>query len=127
MYKAYHSLFIVFLFLLYPFSINAAEESESGSPLLRLWYPEPASQWVEALPVGNGSLGAMVFGGVKKERIQFNEDTIWTGIPHDYSNPFAYEHLPQIRRLLLEGKQKRIICLDTKRGQKIWLDGKLDK
>ncbi len=73
---------------------------------MRLWYDEPASQWTEALPVGNGSLGGMVFGGVSKEHIQFNEDTVWTGIPRDYSHPDAYQFLPQIRQLLFEGKQR---------------------
>jgi len=72
---------------------------------LALWYRRPASKWVEALPVGNGRLGAMVFGGVPEERIQFNEDTLWTGQPHDYTHPGAAQHLPEIRRLLAEGKQ----------------------
>ncbi|MBN2329685.1 MAG: glycoside hydrolase family 95 protein [Candidatus Omnitrophica bacterium] len=72
----------------------------------RLWYDQPAKEWVEALPVGNGSLGAMIFGGVESERIQFNEDTLWTGVPRDYINPEAQETLPIVRRLLFEGKQK---------------------
>ncbi len=72
---------------------------------LRLWYNQPAQQWVEALPIGNGSLGAMVFGGVKLERIQFNQDTLWTGAPRDYINPRALETLPKVRQLLFEGKQ----------------------
>ena len=55
-----------------------------------LWYDAPAAQWVEALPVGNGRLGAMVFGGIARERIQFNEATLWTGGPHDYARPGAY-------------------------------------
>ncbi len=53
---------------------------------LSLWYDEPASKWIEALPVGQGRIGAMVFGGIKNERIQFNEDTVWQGAPHDYAN-----------------------------------------
>lgn len=72
---------------------------------LTLWYDEPASEWVEALPVGNGSLGAMVFGGIEKDRIQFNEDTLWTGVPRDYINPKAKETLPKVRELLFEGNQ----------------------
>jgi len=73
---------------------------------LRLWYQAPATEWIEALPVGNGKLGGMIFGGVKKEHIQFNEDSLWTGIPQDYSNLQAHEYLSDIRRLLLEGKQR---------------------
>ena len=62
---------------------------------LTLWYRQPANLWVEALPVGNGRLGAMVFGGVAHERIQFNESTVWTGEPHDYAHHGAYQSLRQ--------------------------------
>jgi alpha-L-fucosidase 2 len=72
-----------------------------------LWYKQPAKNWNEALPVGNGHLGAMVFGTVPSERIQFNEYTVWTGHPRSYANPGAVEHLPEIRRLLFEGRQKQ--------------------
>ena len=71
-----------------------------------LWYRQPAQVWTEALPVGNGRLGAMVFGGTASERIQFNESTLWLGEPRDYSRPDAVRHLPEIRRLLVEGRQK---------------------
>jgi alpha-L-fucosidase 2 len=70
-----------------------------------LWYRHPANEWVEALPVGNGRLGAMVFGGIAHERIQFNEHTVWTGEPHDYAHPGAYKFLGPIRDLLFQGKQ----------------------
>jgi alpha-L-fucosidase 2 len=83
-----------------------ANPKQTQASALRLWYDEPAEQWVEALPVGNGRLGGMVFGGTEKAHIQFNEDTLWTGIPHDYSHAQAYESLPEIRRLLLTGKQR---------------------
>jgi len=73
---------------------------------LSLWYRRPAAQWVEALPLGNGRLGAMVFGGVEQERLQFNEDTLWTGQPHEYQHEGAVKFLPQIRQLLAEGKQR---------------------
>lgn len=72
---------------------------------MRLWYPQPAKEWTEALPIGNGRLGGMVFGGTERERIQFNEDTLWTGKPHVYAHSGAVKHLPEIRRLLAEGKQ----------------------
>lgn len=82
---------------------NAAKPAVSKT---QLWYSQPATQWVEALPVGNGRLGAMVFGGVAHERIQFNESSVWTGEPHSYAHPGAYRVLPQLRELLFQGKQK---------------------
>ena len=96
----------ILMTLLSSFILTMADGNDTDSKLLRLWYKSPAVQWTEALPVGNGRLGAMVFGGVNKERIQFNEDSLWTGLPHDYSNPQAYKYLPEIRRLLFEGKQR---------------------
>jgi len=72
---------------------------------LSLWYDKPATDWVEALPVGNGRLGAMVFGGVSQARYQFNEDSLWAGAPHDYAHAGAHEVLPELRRLLFAGKQ----------------------
>jgi len=71
---------------------------------LKLWYDKPAGQWVEALPVGNGRLGAMVFGGVDQERLQLNECTLWAGGPYDPSSPEALKALPEARRLIFEGK-----------------------
>lgn len=69
-----------------------------------LWYDRPAGQWTEALPVGNGRLGAMVFGRIEDERIQINEDTLWAGSPITRDIKGAYKHLPQIRQLLFDGK-----------------------
>ena len=69
-----------------------------------LWYNKPAGQWTDALPVGNGRLGAMVFGGVERERIQLNEDTLWEGGPRDTNNPKALEALPKVQQLLFEDK-----------------------
>lgn len=77
----------------------------TAQPLV-LHYDEPAQKWTEALPVGNGRLGAMVYGGVTQEIIQFNEETLWTGGPHDYTNEGAHQYLEAIRTLLWEGKQK---------------------
>jgi alpha-L-fucosidase 2 len=73
---------------------------------LKLWYDQPAKEWTQALPVGNGRLGAMVFGGLVEDRYQLNEDSLWCGGPHDYAHDGAAEYLPQIRRLLFEGKQR---------------------
>ncbi|NSL90123.1 glycoside hydrolase family 95 protein [Chitinophaga sp. Mgbs1] len=80
---------------------NAAAPEDS---LLRLWYRQPAKQWVEALPVGNGRIGAMVFGGVQKEELQLNEGFLWSGTPRDGDNPLAKTTLPQMRQLLFEEK-----------------------
>jgi alpha-L-fucosidase 2 len=73
---------------------------------LRLWYNKPANTWEEALPIGSGRLGAMVFGTFPDERIQFNEDTLWTGTPHNYDRAGAGDYLPQIRQLVFQGKDK---------------------
>ena len=68
---------------------------------LGLWYDRPASCWVEALPLGNGRLGAMVYGGLQKETISINEETCWEGADIDRSNPKAFEKLgPQVKALL---------------------------
>jgi len=74
---------------------------------LSLWYRFPAAtltNWTEALPVGNGRLGAMVFGGVKRERLQLNEDTLWAGGPYDPANTNALAALPEVRRLIFDGQ-----------------------
>lgn len=85
--------------------LSQASKLSAAEPL-KLWYLKPATEWVEALPVGNGRIGAMIFGGVTNERIQFNEHTLWTGEPRDYSKPGASNHLAAIRQLLFDGKQK---------------------
>jgi alpha-L-fucosidase 2 len=76
-----------------------------------LWYRQPAKVWEEALPLGNGRLGAMVFGGVTDERLQLNEDSLWDGYSLDTSNPDALKVLPQVRKLLFEGKNKQAEAL----------------
>ena len=70
----------------------------------RLWYRQPAEQWTEALPIGNGRLGAMVFGGVARERLQLNEDTLYAGAPYQPANPDGAAALPEIRNLIFDGK-----------------------
>jgi len=65
-----------------------------------IWYDRPAGAWNEALPIGNGRLGAMVFGGVAEERMQLNEDTFWSGAPYDPVNPEARRYLNEVRRLI---------------------------
>lgn len=76
----------------------------AGESDLKLRFNNPAGKWTEALPLGNGRIGAMVFGGTEDERVQINESTLWGGGPHDYTNPDAYAHLAEIRQLIFEGK-----------------------
>ena len=73
---------------------------------LVLWYQKPAEAWTDALPIGNGRLGAMVFGGVERERIQLNEETLWDGGPRDTNNPKALEALPKVQQLLFDDKNE---------------------
>jgi len=71
-----------------------------------LWYEQPAKEWTEALPVGNGRLGAMIYGNPAREELQLNEETVWGGGPHNNYNPAALKSLPEVRRLIFEGKNK---------------------
>ena len=80
--------------------------SSAAAQDLKLWYEKPAAQWVEALPVGNGRLGAMVFGGTQSERIQLNEGTLWAGGPYDPSSSEARAALPEARRLIFAGQYR---------------------
>ncbi|MDR0394728.1 MAG: glycoside hydrolase family 95 protein, partial [Tannerella sp.] len=76
-----------------------------------LWYRQSAKVWEEALPLGNGRLGAMVFGGVADERIQLNENTLWDGYPLDPNNPEGRRALPEVQRLLFEDKNNEAVKL----------------
>ena len=98
-----------------PFPVQVPLTGETSPPEGEwvLWYRQPAEKWEQALPVGNGHLGAMVFGGVRSERIQFNEHTVWTGQPHAYHHDGAVKFLPEIRRLLGEGQQREAEQLAT--------------
>ncbi|MGF1585574.1 MAG: glycoside hydrolase N-terminal domain-containing protein [Bacteroidales bacterium] len=97
-------LFQLFLFVLFLTGCNRLEDKNNS--FWKLWYDKPASEWTEALPLGNGRIGAMVFGGTEKEQIQFNEETLWTGEPHNYANEGAWQYLEQIRNLLNQCKQQ---------------------
>jgi alpha-L-fucosidase 2 len=88
--------------------------NDSAVDRLRLWYPQPAGSWNEALPIGNGRLGAMVFGGVDEERLQLNEDTVWAGEKRDRLNPAGPEAVKEVRRLLAEGKAAQAEALADK-------------
>jgi alpha-L-fucosidase 2 len=97
--------FLILLSFTFLFSIPTHSQD------LTLWYTTPASKWTDALPIGNGRLGAMLFAGADTDRIQFNESTLWTGRPRDYQHNGAAQYLEPIRRLLSEGKQKEAEAL----------------
>ncbi len=98
--KRTYILLIVFLTIL-----QACQTPKKQNPReLKLWYDKPADNWEEALPIGNGRLGAMIFGGIENERIQLNEESVWTGAPVKRANPEALENLDKVRQLLFEGK-----------------------
>jgi len=80
----------------------------------QLWYRQPAKVWEEALPIGNGRIGAMIFGGVADERMQLNENTLWDGYPSDPNNPEGLKALPEVRRLLFEDKNNEAVQLAEK-------------
>src|SRR6476469_5320604 len=83
--------------------------------VLKLWYNKPSGKtWENALPIGNGRLGAMVYGNVEKETIQLNEHTVWSGSPNRNDNPMALDSLNEIRKLIFDGKQKEAERLANK-------------
>ncbi|WP_425638274.1 glycoside hydrolase family 95 protein [Algoriphagus yeomjeoni] len=103
------SLFVL-LFVAFSLQVKAQESSP-----LTLWYKQPAADvWTDALPIGNGRLGAMIYGNVENELIQLNEHTVWSGGPNRNDNPDALASLPEVRRLIFEGKQKEAEQLAAK-------------
>ena len=96
-------------------SLYAGSVHASGQHLL--WYDRPAQNWNEALPIGNGRLGAMIYGNVAADRLQLNEETIWAGQPNNNANPEALEYLPKVRQLVWEGRYKEAQDLATQHVQ----------
>jgi alpha-L-fucosidase 2 len=92
----------------------APPAGKSKNAGLALWYDRPAERWLEALPVGNGRIGAMVFGRVHQERLSLNEGTLWAGSPYDPVNPDALAALPEVRRLIAEERFKEATDLASK-------------
>lgn len=91
-------------FLTFFFSVTAlSAQSDKEDPNLRLWYDQPAGIWEEALPLGNGKTGAMVFGGVKKALFQLNDNTLWSGFPDPGNNKNGQKYLPLLRKAVFEG------------------------
>ncbi len=102
--------FLCCILLVSAITVFAQKESD-----LKLWYNKPSGNtWENALPIGNGRLGAMVYGNVEKEIIQLNEHTVWSGSPNRNDNPLALAALPEIRKLIFEGKQKEAEQLANK-------------
>jgi len=93
--------------------IAATAPLSAADPVL--WYRHPAQRWGDALPVGNGRLGGMVFGDIAKEHIQLNEDTVWNGKQRDRINPQALQALPEVRRLLFAGKPREAVALEDQK------------
>jgi len=104
-----------------PFTANKTPMTPERPDILKLWYDMPAANWTDALPLGNGRLGAMLFGGISEERVALNELTLWAGQPHDYDNPQALAALPEIRRLVFAGKwlEAQTLCDEKFMGKPI--------
>ncbi|MBN2213504.1 MAG: glycoside hydrolase family 95 protein [Bacteroidales bacterium] len=105
------------------FAQEKSHEDITGNDL-KIWLTRPATEWENALPVGNGRLGAMIFGGIEKERIQLNEESLWAGRELDYHNPRSLEGLIEVRRLLFEG---RFVEAEKTAQEKIMGDKKNDE
>lgn len=90
--------FYSFILLLFSGSVAAQD--------YKLWYNEPAAKWLDALPVGNSHLGAMVYGGTDTEEIALNEETFWSGSPHDNNSTESLQYLSTVRRLIFEGHEE---------------------
>jgi len=104
------SLAIFYSFLIIQTSCNQLNKEDLQKPATEaerdmvLWYNQPGEKWLEGMPVGNGYMGAMIFGGIEYERIALNESSFWSGRPHDYSNPEAFKYFPLIRDLVFAEK-----------------------
>jgi alpha-L-fucosidase 2 len=94
-----HRYFITYFLLLISVIVNG----QQPDPNLKLWFTKPAVAWEEALPLGDGKTGAMVFGGITTERFQLNDNTLWSGYPDGGNNPEAPQYLPIVRKLIFEG------------------------
>ena len=111
--KSHTRVLVVTLIAMVGPATQMRARSQSAAPGARwsLWYRQPASEWVEALPIGNGRLAAMVFGGLERERLQLNEDTLWAGGPYDPANADALQALPVVRQLIFDGKYREAHAL----------------
>ena len=96
------------LFFLFAVSLvaMASARPEVAGDQERLWYDAPAGRWLEALPLGNGQMAAMIFGGVAEETVQLNESTFWSGSPHDNNSKTSLAYLGQVRQLIYDGREE---------------------
>ncbi|MDR3308561.1 MAG: glycoside hydrolase family 95 protein [Tannerella sp.] len=106
---------LITLTLLFATMFSSCKSTDGDADDMKLWYDAPAQRWVEALPIGNGRLGAMVFGDPFNETLQLNEETVWAGQPNNNGNPDAKDALPQVRKLLFEGKYREAQDLATEK------------
>ena len=88
-------------------SAAAQDAAAQDDNIHRLWYDTPAKIWLEALPVGNGRLGAMYFGGTQTDEIQLNEDSFWSGGPHNNNSTSAYTNLKKVRDYIFKGQEQQ--------------------
>ena len=105
------------LFSLFAISIAmmaCAQPAKVAGDQERLWYDAPAGRWLEALPLGNGQMAAMVFGGIADETIQLNESTFWSGSPHDNNSKTSLQHLDEVRQLIYAGREEEAEALINK-------------
>ena len=106
---------IGYLFVMVSAGCIHAQEKKVSAQEYKLWYDRPAQVWTEALPLGNGRLGAMVYGTPGTEQIQLNEETIWAGRPNNNANPNALEYIPKVRELVFAGKYMEAQTLATEK------------
>lgn len=105
---------LFFLFALSIAMMACAQPAKVAGDQERLWYDAPAGRWLEALPLGNGQMAAMVFGGITDESIQLNESTFWSGSPHDNNSKTSLEHLDEVRQLIYAGREEEAEALINK-------------
>ena len=91
--------------------LSSIAKKTSGDNSYRLWYNAPAKHWLEALPIGNSHLGGMVYGGIEDETIQLNEETFWSGGPHENNSTLSLAVLPQVRQLIFNGREEEAAAL----------------
>src|SRR5206468_4141434 len=97
--------------LIFAAALRCSAAPTSSTPETLIWFDTPAANFMESTPLGNGGLGAMMFGGVDEERIVLNENSVWSGSRQDADRPDAYKALPAIQKLLLEGKNSQAEAL----------------